>query len=113
VLHFGFACVKEIDENANGAIIEAEKNEVLDICLSESRTAGYKWTVRSDGTPVCKPLEDHFVPAGAGLGAKGSHHWQFQCVSSGSASIEFEYARPWEKTVKPVRTFSVEIRVEK
>lgn len=105
--------MKQIDENANGATIEAERNEILHIRLSENRTAGYKWTIRLDGSPVCKPLDEHFVPPRAGLGTKGIHHWQFQCVCDGAASIEFEYARPWEKAAKPVRVFSIDVRVKK
>lgn len=66
--------MKQIDENANGATIEAERNEILQIRLSENRTAGYKWTIRSDGSPVCKPLDEHFLPPSVGLGAKGIHH---------------------------------------
>lgn len=112
-LAFGFAeAVKQVDENANGTTIETEKDESLHIRLSENRTAGYKWTVRSDGSPVCQLLNEHFVPATGGLGTKGVHHWQFQCVRDGLARIEFEYARSWEKAAKPIRVFSIDINVK-
>lgn len=109
---FGFAeAVKQVDEKANGTTVEAQRNEILDIRLSENRTAGYKWTVRSDGSPVCKLLDEHFVPASTGPGTRGIHHWQFQCVCDGTAKIELDYGRPWEKPANPIRGFSIDVTV--
>src|SRR5437879_4648433 len=70
----GWQAVKQIDESANGSTIQVLRDEILEIRLSENRTAGYKWSIRSDGSPVCKPVDEHFEPARAGLGSQGSHH---------------------------------------
>jgi inhibitor of cysteine peptidase len=102
--------VKQIDESANGSTIQVLVGEILEIRLSENRTAGYKWSIRSDGSPVCRPVDDHFDSGRMGLGNKGSHYWRFQCVCDGTAKIEFEYGRPWEKEAEPVRIFSVNVK---
>ena len=99
------------DEHANGHQIEARVDEELEISLSEIPTAGYRWTTKNAGEPVCRLLKESIQPNLAGVGGAGRHLWEFRAVAAGTGEIELHYLRPWEKSAEPARTFVLKIRV--
>jgi predicted secreted protein len=101
----------QCDESANGHQIEAKVGEELEISLSETRTAGYRWVTKSGGEPVFQLLKDTVVPNSAGVGGSGRHFWHFRAAAAGVGEIELHYLRPWEDSEKPARTFVIKVRV--
>jgi len=99
------------DERANGHQIEAKLNEELEISLSEARTAGYCWVIKSAGAPVCRLLEETTHPNSPGVGGSGQHIWKFKTVAAGTGEIELHYRRPWESSAEPARTFALKVHV--
>ncbi len=82
-----------VDETASGSEIRPAVGETLEVVLSETRTTGHRWTVQSDGAPVCRLEHDRFDPPPATPGAPGRHTWTFTAVQAGAAAIELAYAR--------------------
>lgn len=105
----GDRTVVQVDENSNGNQIKLASGETLGIGLSENRTTGYKWFLKSNGK-VFTLVDDSFEP-GQTPGEPGTHHWKFRAEQAGSASIELYYRRTWGEEKTPARTFKLTIRV--
>ena len=101
--------VLQVDENSNGDQISLATGEMLEVCLSENRTTGYKWSLESGGD-VCAVVNDKFQP-GQAAGDPGNHCWRFRAERAGSASIELSYRRTWGEEKTPARTFKLTVRV--
>ncbi len=99
------------DERANGHEVETKVNDELEISLSETRTAGYRWLTKSGGAPVLNLLEETVQPNSPGVGGTGQHIWKFKTVAAGTGEIELHYRRPWESFAEPARTFALKVRV--
>jgi predicted secreted protein len=82
-----------LDEAAHGSEIRLRLGQELDVVLVEARTAGYRWAVVSDGSPVCRLERDRFEPPPPVPGAPGRHTWTFSAIQAGAAEIELAYAR--------------------
>jgi predicted secreted protein len=100
------------DERTNGHEIEAKVSEEFEISLSETRTAGYRWTVENAGTPVCRLQEEASQGNSAGVGGSGKHVLRFEAVAAGTGEIKLRYGRPWENSAEPARTFVLKVRVD-
>ena len=100
------------DEQANGTEITAHVNEDFEIVLPEIRTAGYRWTICENGEPVLQLTQEASLPNTAGVGGAGQHEWRFHAVSAGEVEIKFQYARSWQKSSEPARTFALKVRVQ-
>lgn len=101
--------MQHYDEHANGQEVEAKLNEEFEISLSETRTAGYRWTVENTGTPVCRLLEEASQSNSTGVGGSGKHVWRFEAVAAGTGEIKLRYGRPWENSPEPARTFVLKV----
>jgi inhibitor of cysteine peptidase len=99
----------QADENSNGNQVDLPAGETLEVCLSENRTTGYKWTLESSGD-VCALLNDTFQPS-QGTGEPGNHCWRFRAERVGSGSIELSYRRAWGEDKAPARTFKLTVQV--
>jgi predicted secreted protein len=98
------------DERANGREVEAKLNEEFEISLSETRTAGYRWTVENAGAPVCRLVEDASQANSAGAGGSAKHVWRFEAIAAGTGEIKLRYGRPWENSAEPAQTFVLKVR---
>jgi len=101
--------VVQVDENSNGDQIKVATGETLELCLSENRTTGYKWTLESSGD-VCALVNDKFQP-GQATGKPGNHCWRFRAERAGSSSIELSYRRAWGEEKIPARIFKLTLQV--
>ena len=86
--------------------IEAKVGDTFTIPLEANHTTGYSWRLAQQPDPaILKQLgkkydEDNSDRVGAG----GVETWTFQAMAKGTATLVFEYARPWEKEAAPVDT---------
>ena len=93
----------------DGHQIEARVGETFEVSLTEIRTAGFSWSIKSAGAPVCSVVADSLANPDATPGKSGSHQWQFKVDSPGTATIELHYGRQWQKAA-PARTYTLRIR---
>jgi len=100
----------QYDESANGREVEVSAGGELDLALSETPTAGYRWRLKSGGECDCSLLESSFTGTGK-IGGAGTHLWRFRAPASGTCSIVLEYRRSWETSSEPARTFTMKVRV--
>ena len=102
----------QYDERSDGQEILAQRDEEFEISLPETRTAGYHWVITEKGESVLELFSETTIPNAGGVGGSGHHIWSFRAASPGETRIAFAYSRPWEKSAKPARTFTLKVRVE-
>jgi predicted secreted protein len=101
----------QYDERSNGQEVSAKTSEEFEVVLPESRTAGYRWVISENGKPVLELLSESTIPNAGAVGGAGHHLWRFRASAPGEAKLAFEYSRPWEKSARPTRTFTLKVRV--
>jgi inhibitor of cysteine peptidase len=93
--------------------IEATIGEEFAISLDSNPTTGYGWRIAGKvDEKVVRLSGTQFVPSGSDLrGAPGRRVWTFKGAGQGTATLSFEYLRPWEKK-PPIRkaTFTLVVR---
>ncbi len=93
-----------------------DRGDELVVRLHSNRTTGYSWSLVMTGGGVLKqqgeaayetPRSDRRL-----TGAGGVEVWKFRAVKAGALMLTFNYRRPWEKGVPPVKslTWPVTIR---
>ena len=92
-------------------------NTAVAVSLAGNPTTGYSWTLtKIDGTALEQVGDIQYVadrvPAGM-VGSGGTFVAHFRAAKAGQSTLTFGYARPWEKTTPPVKTFTVTIVVDK
>jgi len=97
-----------VDETANGNEIRMKVGETLEVVLAETRTAGYRWNVASDGAPVCRLERDRLEAPSATPGAPARHTWTFTAAQAGAAAIELAYARSFG-SAEAARRFTLRV----
>lgn len=102
----------QYDEGANGTEITAHVNEEFEIVLSETRTAGYRWSISESGEPVLQLIQEVSLPNAGAVGGSAQRRWQFRAAAPGETEIKVRYARSWEKPSEPTRTFVLKVRVQ-
>ena len=102
----------QFDETANGSEVELSAGDEFQLSLSETRTAGYRWTLKTSGEPSCILLSESSQPASGQTGGAGTHFWRFRAVATGNGLLALEYRRSWESSSEPARTFRMKVRVQ-
>ncbi|HTR65974.1 MAG TPA: protease inhibitor I42 family protein [Terriglobales bacterium] len=98
-------------EADNGKTVELKPGESLSVSLREARTGGYHWELTEGGGPVVQPSESEpQAPPSAVPGAPNSRSWQFTARQAGTARIQLEHRRPWEKGPAS-REFTLTVKV--
>jgi predicted secreted protein len=84
------------------------------ITLVANRTTGYSWRLAAPLDPaLLKQISNDYHAADSGaVGAPGEEVWTFESVGQGSAPINFEYVRPFEKDAKPAKTAKYSVVIE-
>ena len=99
----------QFTDGDDGQEIEVRVGETFEVSLTETRTAGFSWSIKSAGEPVCSLVADSMANPAATPGKSGTHQWQFKVDSPGNATIELHYGRQWQKGA-PARTYTLRIR---
>lgn len=110
--------VQEVNREANmhfnerddGREIQISPGQTFEISLSETRTAGFRWIIKSSGEPVCRLVKDSFDNPSTTPGRSGTHQWTFMVDTPGAATIELAYRRQWLDESSPARTYTLRIR---
>lgn len=99
----------QFTESDDGHAIELRVGDTFEVALTETRTAGFSWTIKSAGGPVCSVVADSPENQSTTPGASGTHQWLFKVDAPGSATVELHYGRRWQKSA-PARTYTLRIR---
>ena len=99
----------------SGREITLAVGAVFTVELPGNRTTGYGWRERSEGNSVVEKLSgpayvQSATPFGM-VGVGGTESWQFRTLKAGRQVLRFEYARPWEMKVAPVKTVTFNLTV--
>src|SRR5258708_14091643 len=100
-----------LDENDNEGEIELRVGEECGIRLPENPTTGFRWSLVSNGEPVCVLQSDFFEPSDRTPGRGGSHYWRFQAAQVGLGNIDLVYRRSFEQQETPARRFTLRVRI--
>jgi len=99
--------VKTIDVVYPGSVI---------ISLNSNQTTGFSWSaepVNSNPNVISQYDHNYVAPEATGVvGASGKEVWTFKPKATGTATLTFEYSRPWEGGEKAVRTVQLTITVK-
>ena len=84
------------------------------ITLTSNRTTGYSWRLAAPPDPaMLKQISDEYHAADSrAAGAPGEEVWTFESVGKGTAQLDFEYVRPFEKDAKAVKTAKYSILIK-
>ena len=100
----------------NGSIIELSPGDTVAITLDSNPTTGYSWqVVQMDGRLLQLQGEPEYQANSEGdrlVGAPGTETYAFQALGTGQTTLVLGYFRPWEETVPPVETFTVQFLID-
>jgi inhibitor of cysteine peptidase len=100
-----------LDDAAAGRSIDVPVGESVELRLQETPSTGFRWTLASDGAPLCELVVDDAGAADRRPGAARPHIWVFAARQPGDCEIELLYRRPWEKEAAPGRRFHLHLHV--
>jgi inhibitor of cysteine peptidase len=108
--------IHKLTESDNGKTIKVKMGEVVRILLKGNPTTGYSWrTGKLDGKSIEQKGEAKYTtnphPRGM-VGVGGMFVFTFKAAKPGTTEVNLEYARPWEKGKKPVKSFTTTIDVQ-
>lgn len=91
-----------------GSVIQAAVGDGFAIELAGNPTTGYTWQVHADSRHL-ELLSQEFEPGGEGVGAGGQEVFRFRVLAAGQTDIACEYRRPWDKEIRDITRFRVDI----
>jgi inhibitor of cysteine peptidase len=101
------------DKDNEGQVSIAKGGTVV-VRLPVTSGTGYSWALAQNGAPQLKPLGKSSMekPKDLKPGATQIQVFHFTAATAGSTTLEFHYARPWEKNAAPAKTFQVRVTVQ-
>jgi predicted secreted protein len=95
------------------ATLSVKTNEQFYITLSSNPSTGYAWQVASVSNPdMVRFVDSQYIrPESELVGAPGKQVLTFNALKEGSATIQLEYVRPFERGVPPVSIYVAEVMV--
>jgi inhibitor of cysteine peptidase len=106
----------QLTDDDNGRSLTLAKGGTLIIALVSNPSTGFAWSV-ADPSPAQLVLqgEPQYVPPGSTtpvVGAAGTQVFTFKATATGEAKLTLNYARSFEPTVPPEKTFTVTVTVQ-
>ena len=98
---------------STNATLSVKTNEQFYITLSSNPSTGYAWQVASVSNPdMVRFVDSQYIrPESELVGAPGKQILTFNALQEGSATIQLEYVRPFERGVPPVSIYVAEVMV--
>lgn len=110
----GCGAPEAIDVKVDGdKTVGLRMGQLLRLKLDSNPTTGYSWDIASspDAGVVRQFEKMRYVREGELIGSGGYQLYRFKPLKKGTATISFEYKRPWEKDAEPVKKYTVRIVV--
>lgn len=103
-----------LTEADDGKTIPLEKGAKFDLVLKANPTTGFRWQIVCNNPEQLKLLgKSTFERSkGGAIGAGGTQTFRFQAEEPGASVLELVYRRPFEKDVKPAKTFKVSFTIK-
>ena len=99
-----------LTESDSGRELSVAVGDAIEITLPENPGTGYRWIVKTGGEPCLSLQSERFERGATVPGRSGVHRWTFRVTAAGSAALEMNYVRPWEKEAAPARSFTLRLR---
>ncbi len=99
----------------NTGNIYAKTGDSFVIKLESNATTGYSWQLAEFKSGIVKKVSNIYVPSkteGRLAGSGGIEEWTFKAIAKGKVIITFEYVRPWEKDVPPIKRALYQVTVK-
>jgi len=106
----GSKMVKATAEDDGGQVV-LEVGQTLAISLEGNPTTGYTWEAVEFDEGVLEQGETEYEASSKAIGAGGTETLQFKAVRAGEVALRLVYHRPWEKDVKPAKTYALKVVV--
>ncbi len=84
--------------------------------LDANPSTGYTWEVAELDTSILKQVgETEYKSSSPNPmpGSGGTQTLRFEAVGPGTTTVKLVYHRPWETNVAPIKTFTINVTVEK
>jgi inhibitor of cysteine peptidase len=98
-----------------GRMAELVVGQDMFLDLSSNPTTGFSWSFRCDREDILSALgEPEYKPDRAApgiVGSGGTETFRFRGALPGTATLQFEYRRPWESDSLSARTLTFMVRV--
>jgi inhibitor of cysteine peptidase len=102
----------EIGELGPAVSVSLNVGDTLRVVLPSTPSTGYSWHVAGDDTTgAVQTKGSKYQPREQRPGASGTQTLTFLARSAGQNHLTLSYARPWEKKVKPARSYAVSVTV--
>jgi inhibitor of cysteine peptidase len=100
--------LRRLTERNLGLSLELQPGDRFEVVLSGNPTAGYQWEDSFWDETVLKLLsQPNYKQRSAAVGSGGEFAFTFEAVAVGQTKVELVYRRPFERTVKPSKTFEI------
>ncbi len=100
----------------NGGSISLQKGDLLEVTLPAVLGTGFSWRIRNGADPLLRAKEQRVVKKSESekeeTGKTEYQIFQFESKITGTARLELEYVRLWEKEGSPAKTFSLTVHVQ-
>lgn len=107
-----------VTDTDEGAIIRLGQHQNLVVRLKGNPSTGFRWSLVDAGKPLLKGDVDQeskeFEPderTSGMLGASGYEVWRFSPTGRGETTLRFEYRRPWEHGIEPIKAVMYTLQV--
>jgi len=100
----------QLSDHDNGAVVDAQVGEVIELRLGETASGGYRWTLEeAGGADGLEPLPPTYEFEAGKVGGTSIARFRFIVKGRGNSAIRLEYKRPWEQAEPTLRTFEVTV----
>jgi inhibitor of cysteine peptidase len=108
----GFAEKISLAESSAQSTVNLTAGDDLVITLPGNPTTGYIWEKIKGGKKILQQQGDYqYTPSSSLMGAGGIFTFSFKALAQGSTKLRLIYHRPFEKNVKPSRTYELTVIV--
>lgn len=100
---------------ADSGVLSKKVGDTIVIRLESNPTTGYSWSLAEIPSDIIQKVSNIYEPlktSGNIVGSGGTEIWTFKAISKGNTTLTFQYARPWEKDVPPIKTETYQITVK-
>ncbi len=105
----------QLDASSNGGQKELALGQTVVVALDSNPTTGYSWVVSSVDQNILRQDGDSSYQSSNSnpgvMGAGGVQSFRFEAANPGTTTLTLVYRRPWETSVAPIKTFTVQVAV--